>query len=464
MDAPIRERLHPVFRALDQFKFLILGCITFCTLGGIIFALMTPKIYQANLPFLVRDEASGPLLKPGRFESLEAMKSAQETIQEITKNPEVLRKALREVGPANWMTNIEEYPAYEDIEDFRGNVWISAANGSELGKTEVIHLNVRSTSRERALQLIQHIADGVRTQLREVRGRRAASIEAELTAALETAQDHLHRITERVVAMEVELGEDLNELRTMSTPFSGEGTLRQALLQLDTQLLTAQSDLDEVTHQIQFFEQAIQRPESLSGVPSDVLDQFPALRELKQGLVKAQLELARVASTYNAKSSRYQQAENQIANIEHRIQTEIQTAIEAAESQAFFVKNRMVSLRQQQDGLRTRIQRLARLRAPYSNLLEELKVATEHYRAARTEYSDAVALQKGTLQTDLLTQLENPEVGTQPVSVSRSKVVLGSLGGGIFISLGLVMLLTNPGHTVSETRLEQLARQRDAQH
>lgn len=458
-----QRHLVPGIQTAFQFKFLILGCVTFCTLGGVIFALLSPKVYQASQPFLVRDEISGQFLKPGRFESVEAMKSAQETIQQITKNPDVLRNALEKVGPSSWFAKKDDYPTFEDIEGFRDNVWISAANGSELGKTEVIQLNVRSTSRERAYQLIEHIGEGVRAQLREVRSRRAASIEAELTAALETAQSYLAETTERVVAMEVELGEDLSELRTLENPSSGEGSLRPSLVKVQTELLTNQTKLDEVNQQIRFFKETLESPEQLTGVPNELLQQFPALGTLKLGLVQAKLDLARISGQYNQSSAQIQQAHQQIETIKQHVHDEIATAVDIALNEKAFVESRLQSLREQQEGLKTRIQRLAKRRAPYANLLAEMKVASEQVRIARTEYSEAVALQRGSEQTDLITQLEQPEVGSQPVSVSRSKVVLGSLGGGVFLSLGLVMLLTAPGQAVSPEQLEELARQRDQQ-
>lgn len=450
----------PAIRVLYQFKFLILACVTFCTLGGVIFALMTPKVYQASQPFLVRDEISGQIMKPGRFESLEAMKSAQETIQEITKNPEVLRAALKEVGPTNWFAK-GDFPTYEDIESFRDNVWISAANGSELGKTEVIHLNVRATSRERAHKLIQLIADGVRQQLREVRSRRAASIEAELNAALDTAEDHLQEITDRVVAVELELGEDLGELRSMDSPYSNDGTLRPALARIKTELLTAQSRMAEVQQQLVYFNKITEDQEFLAGVPSELLTQFPALGELKLGLVRTQLELAKTAGKYNSNSPQHQQLCHEIEEIKVQILNEIKVAASTTEAQTDFIHSHVEALTKQQEQIRERLRHLAKLRAPYNNLLEEMKVASEQFRMARSEYSEAVALQNGSEHTDLITQLEEAQVGSNPVSLSRSNVVLGSLGGGMFISLGLVMLLSAPGAQVSPSQLERLAAERD---
>lgn len=463
MNAPaVRQHIVPVLATALRFRFLIVGCITFCTLGGILYALSSPKVYQASVPFLVRDEISGPFAKPGRFESLEAMKSAQETIQEITQNPEVLKAALKSVGPSSWFTDPEQFPSFEDIETFRENVWISAANGAELGKTEVIHLNVRSTSRDRALDLIQHVSDGVRQQLRQVRGRRATSIRNELQAALETAELSLADTTRRVVAMEVELGEDLSELRTLENPHSGEGSLRSALVKIQTELLTNQTQRDEVEQQIHFLQQASQSPERLAALPSELFVQFPGLGELKRALTAAQLEMAELSGTFNSQSSQYRLMEQQIANIKKQIHQEIGGAVDSAKAQKTFVQARSESLTNQRESLKKRIKHLASLRAPYANLLEEMKVATEQYRVARAEHSEAVAMQNGTAQTDLLTQLEPPEVGTRPVSVSRSSVVLGSLGGGVFLSLGLVMMLSAPGVSVSTEELERLARERDA--
>lgn len=457
----LRQQGQKTLQTFLAYKWVFLGCVTFCTLGGVVFALMTPKVYQASQPFLVRDEISGKIMKPGRFDSLEAMKSAQETIQEIAKNPEVLRSALSQAGPTSWFADPADFPDDSTVEGFRDDVWISAANGAELGKTEVIHLNVRAHSRERAQQLVELVTVGMAKQLRDVRGRRATSIESELKAAVNIATTRLEETTERVVAMERGLGEDLMELRAMESPHSGESSLRPALIKVDDELLGARNLMQQADHQVVFFAEAMANPDHLLGVPNELLEQHQTLKELKLGLVRARLSLSTASGRFVETSSQVRQIQNEIDAIQRQIYLELDVAIQCANVQKQFAQTRMQTLNQQREKIQDRLRNLADQRAPYANLMEELRVASDQYREAKTELSQAQAVLSGTEKVDLMTRLEKPHVGTQPVSLSRSTVVMGSLGCGVFIALGLVMLLSAPGNEVSPRELDRLIRERE---
>ncbi len=63
------------------------------------YALFSSDIYLARQALVVRDEASSSVSRLGRFASQTELKAAQETILEMTQNPEVVAAALRQIGP-----------------------------------------------------------------------------------------------------------------------------------------------------------------------------------------------------------------------------------------------------------------------------------------------------------------------------------------------------------------------------
>ena len=89
-----------------------------------------------------------PLQRPGSFADVESMKTAQETILEIAKNQQVISTALAEVGPPQHRTAVAEFPTGQEVETLRRAVRISPPKGAELGRTEIIYLAVKDTSRE----------------------------------------------------------------------------------------------------------------------------------------------------------------------------------------------------------------------------------------------------------------------------------------------------------------------------
>ena len=71
----------------------------FGSLGLVYVLLFKQDTYLASQALLVRDEATGAVMRLGRFQSQAEMKAAQETILEMAKSHQVVRDALISVGP-----------------------------------------------------------------------------------------------------------------------------------------------------------------------------------------------------------------------------------------------------------------------------------------------------------------------------------------------------------------------------
>jgi len=56
------------------------------------------ETWSAKQSLIVRDDLLGQSYKPGQFDSLDSQKSAQETIFEIARKPQVIRNALQQLG------------------------------------------------------------------------------------------------------------------------------------------------------------------------------------------------------------------------------------------------------------------------------------------------------------------------------------------------------------------------------
>jgi uncharacterized protein involved in exopolysaccharide biosynthesis len=437
------SQAHQAWDLVKRFRWLLLGSVTLFGLGGLVFAALSPKNYLAHQPFLIRDETSSRLLS-GKFQSLEWLKSAQETVQEVAKHPDVLSAALRAVGPEQWMANPAEYPSQLSVEDFRDQVWISAPSGNELGKSEVIHLNVKASTRDRALKLAQHISQGVAEQLRIIRTQRAASIEAEVAAAVASAETRLAEVTAQVVELESSLGQNLIELRAMmDEKSSGESALlKPFLLTVEAELLAASNRSLQIDQDIAFFQSAVENPQNLLGMPNDLLEQYQSLRELKTILISAQVNMSEVAARYQEAHIKYQEAQHRILNLEQQIRQELQVSIANAQARKTFAAGRIEALTAQKQQRLDQLKHLAELRAPYQNLMAVQTAATNSLKQAQDELAQARAATWAAAQSDLLTPMEEPQVGTRSVGTSRTLIVLGSILSGIMAGLGLLMFFT----------------------
>ena len=131
---------------------------------------------------VVRDDLVGTFFKPGRFDSLDSLKSAQETILEVARRPQVVRAALQQVGPPA-LTSEEKWLGEQNIQKMQGKIQISAPNGAEFGRTEAIVLSVQQDTRDRAGKFVDYLLNEVESTLRELRGQQFESMQQELQQA-----------------------------------------------------------------------------------------------------------------------------------------------------------------------------------------------------------------------------------------------------------------------------------------
>jgi hypothetical protein len=86
------------------------------------------------------------------------------------------------------------------------------------------------------------------------------------------------------------------------------------------------------------------------------------------------------------------------------------------------------------------LDRVARLRARYGNLVDDVQQRTEIVNQAKLNLADARASQSAAKSISLLTRYQEPETGDRPLGPGRTKIVAGGLFGGWLIGAGLVFL------------------------
>ncbi len=93
------KKLREFLEFARENRKLFLWPVIACTTLALAYAIFRPSRWDATQALFVRDEMRGALMRGGKFESVDAMQTAQETILEVAKHPQVLKNALIEVGP-----------------------------------------------------------------------------------------------------------------------------------------------------------------------------------------------------------------------------------------------------------------------------------------------------------------------------------------------------------------------------
>jgi uncharacterized protein involved in exopolysaccharide biosynthesis len=420
------------------------------TLAALTYALIREPQWEASQALLVRDETGSETDRPGRFVSADVMKAFQETIQEVARHQAVVADTLRQLGPPPDCRRPDQWPTERDVETARGRIRVGAPNGAEFGHTEVIYLTVSAGSRGRALAFCEKLCDTLDERLRRLRDEKASSMIAELERTLIVGQQDLEKATARLQTLEQQVGTDLGELRILADAGAGESNLRSSLTQLEAELREAETALRSQEQQEKLLNAARNNPDRLLVTPNHLLETQPALRRLKDGLIDAQLRTAELMGMMNQDHPNVQAAKTAEERIRRELHAELDVALQGLAAEREVSRGRVEALHERLADVRGRLDRLAGLRAQYSNLVADVRQRSRVVDRIRTDLGNARASQSAAQTASLLTRVDAPLSGEYPVGPSRKAVVLGGCIGGLATGLGLLFLVTPLGWHVGQ--------------
>lgn len=442
---PINPQVQNLITTYWQWRKLwIVTTILFFGIGIAYSVLLKKDQWVASQAIIVRDEATGAVMRLGRFESQTQMKAAQETVLEMARNPQVVEAALVAVGrPAKFfgLLKNDSPPSKSEIESFGSScVSIRAPRGAELGTTEVIYLDVKDGSRDRAMKLATEICNALEKQLKAVRVELASGVIQELEAAQSVCQASLSTATEELKKMEVEAGADMADLRGLTDSSIGS-TNRLMLDHVRDELRKADLSIKTMTPNVQLARAALDNP-SLVLQAADVLaSAHPAVDKLRDGLSKAVVQTATLEGKYTTDHPHVVNARKAEDAIRQNIRKELQVIVESYETSIAITQQKIKALNEQEQELGHRLNRLAESRAKYGNLVNEVKSRSDKLSSIKNELTETLASRDAAQAASLITRLDTPVLGEKPVGPGRSTIVGGATVGGLMFGLGVVFLL-----------------------
>lgn len=410
-----------------------------------LYALVRPASWEASQALTVRNDAVNKLDGPGKFRDSGEMKTSQETILEIALSRTVIAAALKEVGPpASNGSVAQNWPSAGDIDGLRDSVKVSPPKGAEFGKTEIFYLKVRDGDRARVVALASALCNSVEASLQQLRETKAAGLIAELTNSVSLADADRQAATDRLAAIERQAGGDLGELRFLHQAASGDSDLRRKTLEIENELRQAKNAQRDNEELAKLLQAAQDDPGRLLATPNSLLDSQPALKRLKEGLVDAQLRTASLMGSMQPVHPLVQAAKAGEQQISQQVHNELNIATRGVEVNLRLNAGRVTALENQLQNSRERLNRLAGLRADYSNLVADVNHRGELLDAARRDLAEARAGQSAAHSASLLSRIDTPDAGTGPVGPSRAMILFAGMFGGLFAGLGLVVLTLQP--------------------
>lgn len=449
-----RDRINHFVRSLSAYRMLLIVPTVVCTVLALGYALFKYDSWTARQSLVIRDDLVGKSFKPGRFESLDSLKSAQETILEIARKPQVISNALKNLGPPPMMlTGRQHWPSEKVIEDVQGTILIGAPNGAEFGKTEVILLSAKASSRERARQFIELLLTEIDQKLREVRSAKIQSMSEELGQAVETARISFETSAKQLQQMDAKFGADLSTLRSLNLPNASDGSIQKTISEIRSEQRRQATEVDLAKKQQEMLIKSYQDPAQYLVTSSELLKMQPRLEQLVAGLSASQLELAKVSGKYTEEHTEVKSAKRAILDIKVQILKEIQASIHALGANIEFGEDRIRKLVESENKLEDRLSELSSARVEYDKLEQEVSKKSEVLGQARQELVQVQSV--GQSNIDLLTRVGEPQVSTRPDGPGKRMIVVAGVLGGLLIGFGLFMF-TVPLYEVDdqpETRL-----------
>jgi uncharacterized protein involved in exopolysaccharide biosynthesis len=409
------------------------------------YSLVAPRNWSATQTLIVRPEAASVSEERlGKFSDLSEMKTLQETILELTKSRSVVAATLREVGPPSGHRRLDRWPTMLDIEEFRERVDMRPPGGAEFGKTEVFYLSVRDTDRDRAGALVAALCGQLQQRMQRLRDERAQSMMAELERTVGMAADDLAVQTGLLTKFEANIGADLNELRSLNAQVGTQGGVTQEL-----QSIEAERRANDATHQenvrlLKLLSSAKEDSKSLLATPSSLLKSQPAVAQLKDALVAAQIRTASLLGSRSEAHPFVIAAREAEESIRAQLYEEVAVAIRGLAVDIELNADREKALVEKWNSSRERIARLAGARAEYANLVASVENHSRLVEAAGKNLADARARQAGARSASIISRVDGVEAGIYPVGPSRKTITAAGGFGGLVIGLGFIFLFASP--------------------
>lgn len=417
---------------------VILACGLVCGLLGAGWAFWFPGKWTASQSLVVRDDLLGESFKPGRFNTPESLKSAQETILHMARKPEVLRAALAGAGYR------PDSLTPQAIEQWQRQVSVIAPNGAEFGKTEVVVLRVRERSAGGAAALAASLTEHIETQLRDYRTRLLASMKQELESGLTVAAAQYAELAERVGAIERSVGADVTTLRAMVEPNAGGSDLRQSLETVRAEIRNSTTDLERAQKQLDLIRSAAGSPHESLATSHELLEMQPVLKRLLDGLADARLALSSALGKYGEGHPTINNAREAVDRTVLEIRHQLDAAATGLESQIAMFQQKLDRLRSSESWYSSRLAELGQIRVEYKSLVEELTKRNEVLSRSRADLARVQSLGESTDRVSLITLIGEPQVGSRPDGLSRKAMVFIGLIGGMGLGLGWTVLRSGP--------------------
>lgn len=423
---------HPVRTSLAAGTLVFLAIATY--------GIFKPSQWEANQPLVVRAEALEGSNLPGRFDSDQQRRQVLDALVAVLHSRAVLEDTLREVGPEKPGRGFS-FPRASDIERLQRSLRVVPPSDTDFGTTDLIYLKVRDSKPERAIHLAQVLVKQADHHLRQILRAKAQATLQELTLAEKNAMDGLQTLTKQLQSIETQLGLDGLTLRSYEEKLD-ETSLRAAIDDLEDQLAELDSQILTANELIRLLHEITLQPETLSTIPSTLLENYPTLSHFRQGLREAEVKLIELRGQYGDDHPTMIAAQLALGDLAERLRDEIPTVIQTIENEQKVQMAQKQLLEERRQAEETRLAAILAAVPQYRELTAQVRSQLEAVRSTQQRLVIARAAAAAAESAQLITPIEPPRTGNRPVGPEKITIAAGGLVFGAFLAFSLFLWLS----------------------
>lgn len=419
-------------------KFLVVPMVAGALLA-VGFSFLSSRDWRADQGLLIRSDAAGySSQRLGKFTDLSEMKTVQETLLELARSKRVVAAVLEEVGVSPHSIDAET------IEKFRDKLRFTPPGGAEFGKTEIFYLGILDPKPALAIAKVESLTRQLKVRLQELRDQRAASMVAEVERSVNLAEAKLQEHVNALSDFEQTVGADLIELRHLVSTSGGQSDLGQRALAIQAEERAARKSLQQNIALLKELAAAKEDPDRLLWTPDSLLSGQPALRRLKEGLIDAQLVVARLGGARTNDHPYVKAARETQVRVHEELSRELPAVIASIQFEINFAQEQQETRRIELAQINERKAKLGSRRALYQNLTTDVAGQTEVLDGALQQLSDAKSHRAGVNSASLLSTLDSAELGAYPLGPSRATIMAAGSIAGLILGMTVIFIFKVP--------------------
>ena len=437
MNPQNRQRIEYLVSTVRNYALLlIVPAVIGLVLASFYAFFIMPEKWTARQSFLIRDDLSGSAFKPGRFDSEESRKSAQETVLEIARRPLVVRSVLKELGPESFVVG-SNWISDEIIEDTQKTIDISAPNGAEFGKTDAIVLTAKASSRDRTRKFIELLSEEIIAQTNRVRSLRFESMEMESDLAYKAAVQARDEAIDRLNELDQRLGSDFGFLSVQGSQTAGVEAIK-------SEILRKQDELEKAEAVFAALLQAFNNPETAAQLPSEVLVAQPTLEKTMSKLLDLREQLHLAKGLFSDKHARVRGITKAIEFAQEQLYDSLTGEMAGVQGSIKLTKQQLTRLNDRIEELKSRLVRLSKSRSEHLALTTQVQQLGEAANLAKSAWTEIRSRTKAARMVGLLTPTDVAQVNSRPDGIGKKFYMLAGLLGGLMVGTGLVFAVAPP--------------------